>query len=269
MHALRVHFLPQSLDPSKFDGNLELLFDGDIPVGRIRHPENTCVVIDVLRATTTIVYALAADARAVIPCLTIDDAHAAASKVLSGTAILAGERGGLMIPGFHLGNSPAEFVREKVAERIVVLTTTNGTRAVAQARQAGTVLFGAFVNLSAICKQLDQDTGEVDLICAGTDGHVTREDVLLAGAIVDRLCARDHWRPNDEALIARAAWQQIAGRLSGSNLQLRLVEALRASRGGRNLIALGMGADIELAAEIDRFDLVPRFDSDRGRIVRG
>ncbi len=87
------------------------------------------VVVDVLRATTTVVQALSAGARAVVPCLTIDDARARAAEFPPGEALLGGERGGLPIEGFDLGNSPAEYTSQVVAGKTVVLTTTNGTKA--------------------------------------------------------------------------------------------------------------------------------------------
>ena len=136
----------------------------------------TAVVIDVLRATTTIVYALAAGARAVVPCLTIEAAHERAAAMAAGTALLAGERGGLAIPGFDLGNSPTEFTPEQVGGKYVVLTTTNGTKALLHCRAAEQVLVAALANLSALCGVLT-DCPRVELVCAGTDGHVTEEDL--------------------------------------------------------------------------------------------
>ena len=270
MRPLRVHFLPELLQPAEWTAN-PLAFDGDPPIG------GTCVVIDVLRATTTIVTALAAGARSIWPCSSIDEARERARDVLKGfprpstsatapeTVVLGGERGGLKIEGFDLGNSPAEYTAESVGGKAVVLTTTNGTKALLHAVGAKPIL-GAFVNLSAVCRELGGSV-QVDLLCAGTDGKITREDVLLAGAIVARLTEEPHWQPDDQALIARDAWLHVAGRMSGNDLQARLVAALRASRGGRNLIEIGMAADIELAADIDRFTIVPRFHADKGKIV--
>jgi 2-phosphosulfolactate phosphatase len=230
----------------------------------------TAVVIDVLRATTTIVFALAAGARAVIPCLTIDDARAAAGALPADRVVLGGERGGRPIEGFDLGNSPAEYSAANVAGKTVVLTTTNGTKALLQCVLAEQILIGSLVNLSAVCSVL-AGRQNIDLVSAGTDGQITREDVLVAGAIVDRLtCGQSDsepsWELNGEARAARDAWlAQVAGAIGG-DLTARLIEAMRASRGGENLVALGMSGDIELAAQIDRFTIVPRFDPTSGRI---
>jgi 2-phosphosulfolactate phosphatase len=222
----------------------------------------TVVVIDVLRATTTIIHALAAGATRVVPCLEIEEARNKASEIGTSASarsdrsvVLGGERGGLPIKGFDLGNSPAEYTRERVAGKIVVFTTTNGTRAMQRCSQANRVLIGAFVNFSAVCREL---AGEQDIamICAGTDGHVTREDTLLAGAIVDDLARSGNRQPNDQALLAVDAWHAAVRLMTDRPLGLML----RDSRGGRNLIELGQENDIDLASQMDKFDLVAELD---------
>jgi 2-phosphosulfolactate phosphatase len=252
MSDLRVHFLPEYVEPAALAG------------GR-------SVVIDVLRATTTIVHALAAGARAVIPCLEIEESRRLASSFPPGEVVLAGERGGLPIDGFHLGNSPAEFTPAVVAGKTVVLTTTNGTRALVHSRAASEVLIGAFTNLSALCARLVDGApcDRVDVVCAGTDGHVTREDALAAGAVADRLAAAGTWQLDDAASLARDAWRAVAGAATAGELNDRLLAALRASRGGRNLIRIDLAGDLSLAADVDRFAIVPRFDAQSNRIEAG
>src|SRR5262245_44615053 len=115
------------------------------------------IVIDLLRATTTICHALAAGAREVVPFREIDETLAAAEKAGRSGVLLGGERAGLLIEGFDLGNSPAEFTREAVAGRSVYITTTNGTRALYHARLARRVLVGAIVNLSAIVESVKDE----------------------------------------------------------------------------------------------------------------
>jgi 2-phosphosulfolactate phosphatase len=251
MSLLRVHFLPELVKPAALAGS-------------------RCVVVDALRATTTIVEALAAGAAAVIPCLTIDDARQSAARLGKGNILLGGERGGRPIDGFDLGNSPAEYTAERVAGKTVVLTTTNGTKALLHSTAGSQILIGAFVNLSAVCAELQRgsQTAEatpIDIVCAGTDGHVTREDVLFAGAVADRLTA-GRYQLNDEAEIARDAWRSVATGSNGPELQERLAAAMRASRGGRNLIEIGMGADVELSARVDRHLIVPTYHPAHARI---
>jgi 2-phosphosulfolactate phosphatase len=232
------------------------------------------VVIDVLRATTTIVHALAHGATQVVPCLEVAEAEEQASSLAhpsitkdaepARTLVLrGGERGGKLIPGFDLGNSPQEYRREVVSGKAVVFTTTNGTRAMQRCRLARRVLIGAFVNFSALCRELAAET-QVALICAGTDGHVTREDTLLAGAIVDDVARHGTagYRLNDQAEIAADSWQTAVRMLTDRPLGIML----RDSRGGRNLIEIGQENDIDIAGQLDKFDIVPELDLAAWRI---
>lgn len=237
MKDLRVHLLPDLVDPAELAGR-------------------TVVVIDVLRATTTICHALAAGATAVVPCLEIDEARAKAREIGTG-AVLGGERRGVRIEGFDLGNSPTEYNPASVGGRTVVFTTTNGTKAMLRAGEARQILLGALVNLSALVDVLKNDD-YVDLLCAGTFGRVTAEDALLAGAVVDRFPAIEL---NDQARLARDAWRTTAA--SGTPL----ASVLRECQGGRNLIAEGFDADIDTAARIDAVPIVPRYDVAAGRIM--
>ena len=225
--------------------------------------DQTVVVIDVLRATTTIVHALAAGAKEVIPCADIDHARTLAAKFPRESVSLGGERQGVKIADFDLGNSPAEYNAETVSGRTVVFTTTNGTRAMEFCRQAETVLIGAFVNLSALCANL-KAAKRVHLLCAGTGQKVTREDVLLAGAIVTQLMGEKDapWELNDEARLAMNAWRDVEAQLD----QIPLADQLRDSQGGRNVAGLGLEADIAAAATLNQFDLVPQLDLAEWRI---
>jgi 2-phosphosulfolactate phosphatase len=222
----------------------------------------TVVVIDVLRATTTIIHALAAGATQVVPCQEVEEAQQL--RVEGGAACISGgERQGRQIPGFDLGNSPREYTSQRVRGKVVAFTTTNGTRAMLRCRSARRVLIGAFVNFSAICRELAGEQ-DVALVCAGTDGHVTREDTLFAGAVVDDLVRerKPQAALNDQAEIAADAWRSAVRDLTAQPLG----RTLRASRGGRNLIEIGQENDIDLASQIDKFDLVPELDLAAWRI---
>jgi 2-phosphosulfolactate phosphatase len=161
------------------------------------------------------------------------------------------------IEGFDCGNSPAEYTSERVAGKTLVFTTTNGTRAVARCSAAERVLIASLVNLSAVCGAIADRPGPVDIVCAGTDGCITREDIVTAGAIVDSLCDPSSavaWRWSDEALVARDAWRGI---VATEQPRQSLLAALRDSAGGRNLVALGFDADIVAAAEVDCLTVAP------------
>jgi 2-phosphosulfolactate phosphatase len=217
---------------------------------------STVIVVDILRATTTITYALAAGAVKVLPLLEVDRALGIKSQ-LGGAAVLGGERGGKKIPGFDLGNSPSEYTRSSVGGKTLVFTTTNGTRALEMCRQSSRVLLGSFANFSAVCREV-AELERLDILCAGTDSQITREDVLFAGAVIDDLHRRGGTLlTNDQADIACDAWRAATLDFSGPK---PLSEFLRASTGGRNLIEIGHERDIEIAAQIDKFDVVPELD---------
>jgi 2-phosphosulfolactate phosphatase len=231
-------------------------------------PSGHVVVIDVLRATTVIVQALASGARDVRPCLEVDEARSLAATLNAGEFVLGGEREGLPITGFDLGNSPCDYTAKAVGGKTVVFTTTNGTKAMnrCQAAVAKPVLIAGFVNRAAVAGRL-RSASRVHLVCSGTGGEITREDVLLAGALVNRISTdQDLPALNDQARLARDAWRHIGGESTGANV---LSTELRETQGGMNLTELGLAADIDGAAQIDRFDLVPVLDVQAMRIASG
>ncbi len=215
------------------------------------------VVMDVLRATTVMIHALAAGARAVAPCGEIDEARACAGSLPAGSAILAGERGGLPIEGFDLGNSPREFTAERCRGKTLVMTTTNGTRAILASLEAEPVFIAAFVNLAATVNAIESALAlrpaetPLHLVCAGTDGAISLEDALLAGAVAGRLAERQGTQDiicaNDAAILASSLWRDAAGK--------PLAALLRTGRGGRNVVSIGREIDIDDSAQIDRIDL--------------
>ena len=226
----------------------------------------TAVVIDVLRASTTIAYALEAGADAVIPCLEIDEARAAAERVASDEVILGGERGGLPIDGFDLGNSPEEYEPHVVGGKTVVFTTTNGTRAMRHVQKADRVLIAAFVNASAVYEAL-LDAERVAIVCAGTDGQFSTDDILLAGLLVERLERQTglNYAFNAQALTAKETWLSrfpLPQALGAEPIEpYQLAAELRRSLGGENLVKVGLQDDILAAAQLDRFRGVPELDT--------
>jgi 2-phosphosulfolactate phosphatase len=253
---VEVHLLAQWLTPQQLRGGV-------------------AVVIDVLRATTTIVHALAAGCTAVLPEREVEAARHLARRCQP-PALLGGERDGLAPEGFDLGNSPQEYTPQRCRGRQLVLTTTNGTQAIHAAASADCVLLAAFVNFSAVCERLLPETRPIHLVCAGTRGEVALEDTLLAGALVEALVQGRSCPPrkrpvraghgNDAVELndaARLAWDCFEHH--GKTLE----ESLRLSQGGRNLLRLGLERDIAAAAQIDRFHLVPQLASDPLRIEIG
>jgi 2-phosphosulfolactate phosphatase len=250
--SITIHFQHQLVDPAALKGTC-------------------CVVIDILRATTSIVHALGSGAEFVLPCETIEQAQAVAITAVAGKVLLGGERHGVRIEGFQLDNSPYSYMSPEIAGKTIVFTTTNGTQAIATCRYADRVLIGSFANFSAIVRLLKTMNQPIHLICAGTDHATSLEDVLFAGMVLESIYPPPN--PNeslawsevlvegDETLLARTLAQYV-----GDDAQKRL-QILNSSRGGRNLIELGLARDIERACQLDLFDIVPSWDAQSGKVT--
>ncbi len=247
---LSVHYLPQFVAEHDFAGG-------------------TVVVIDLLRASTTICHALAAGAQDVLPFVEVDDLLRAADGKDRANLLLGGERGGELIPGFDLGNSPADYTASRVFGKRVMFTTSNGTRALHHARLAARVLVGAIANLSAVVEALTQDV-DVHLLCAGTGGHVSREDILAAGAIVYELSADElpDRRLNESAESARGEWQELltTARALGRTPDEQLTEELRDTPHGKTLTRLGFASDLKICSQRDAAPVVPMYDARAGKV---
>lgn len=224
-----------------------------------------CVVFDVFRATSSMITALANGAAAVIPVGEISEAlevHRRDPNVL-----LAGERHGLRITAaqtggvdFHFGNSPREFIREKVAGKIIVSTTTNGTRALRACAHASQILIGSFLNLSATANAVQKYNPEsLIVICSGTFEETAFEDVLGAGALCDRigdLFSEGH--VSDAALMARKLYQVSQG---------DLLAAASEARNGRKLLSNpDLRDDVPFCIRPDAFSFAAHLQSD-GKVV--
>ncbi len=212
------------------------------------------VVIDVFRASTTIAAALAGGARFVLPAGDVEQAMKLAEPYAANEVLLGGERECRRIEGFQLGNSPREYTREVVAGKVIIFTTTNGTRALAAARDAATVLVGSFVNFSAVADAVARHDA-VTILCAGNNGRLSLEDFACAGGLVARL-ARGKTRLDDAALAARAAYKNLKGNIS---------RTLAATEHALRLTDLGFRADLDFALKVDSLPVVPRLSE--GRIV--
>jgi 2-phosphosulfolactate phosphatase len=217
-------------------------------------PGSVVVVIDVFRASTTIAAALAGGARFVLPAADVEQAMKLAEPYAENEVLLGGERECQRIEGFQLGNSPREYTREAVAGKVIIFTTTNGTQALAAAKDATAVLVGGFVNFSAV---VDAVAGHeaVTMLCAGNNGRLSLEDFACAGGLVNRL-AKGESRLDDAALAARAAYK---------NLKTDLSRTLAATEHALRLADLGFRADLDFALKVDSVPVVPHLSE--GRIV--
>lgn len=214
------------------------------------------VVIDVLRATSTIVAALAAGVPYLEPVATIDAARQLAAQYAEqGGCYLGGERNKLRPPGFDCGNSPAEYL-QLALPKPVVFTTTNGTRALGSVTRSPVVLIGSFGNAAAVAEALIADARDILLVCSGTLGRLAAEDVLCAGLIAQEIKNRTSVELTDAARIALASYNQLANDLTNHLLQ---------TTSGQGLSAIGLKADVVHAAQINYSSCVPRFQ--HGRIT--
>ncbi|MGH3036089.1 MAG: 2-phosphosulfolactate phosphatase [Gaiellaceae bacterium] len=206
------------------------------PAETVRAP--VAVVVDVLRATSTIAQALASGYRRVLCCAEIEEARELRERL--GEGVLAGERLAQAIPGFDLGNSPVEFVEPR--GETVVLTTTNGTRAiVAAAASAETVLVGSLLNLAAVAEAARGTGSRVEVVCAGVDGRFTLDDAYCAGRIAALL--------GGERSDAAEAAVRVAESFASAE------EALRAAENPRQE---ALGDDLAWCARESVLAIVPR-----------
>lgn len=200
----------------------------------------TAIVVDVLRATSTIAQALAAGYRRVLSCQEVEEAMAL--REAEGGGVLAGERKCVRIPGFDLGNSPQEFLEP--AGETLILTTTNGTRAlVAAAESCGRVFAGSLLNLGAVVEAARSAGEDIAIVCAGVLGEFALDDAYCAGRIAELLGGS----PTDAAEAAMRLRRSFA---SGE-------EGLGASQSARNLAAAGLESDISWCARENVLDVVP------------
>jgi 2-phosphosulfolactate phosphatase len=204
-----------------------------------------------------------------VPFLEVDETLAAAAKFDRGEVVLGGERSGGKIKGFDLGNSPSEYTPQTVGGRRLFITTTNGTRALFHARLARRVLVGAFVNLSAVAQSV-KDEAKVAVLCAGTGGDVTREDILAAGALVQRVgqLRKTYTIRNAAANSALREWEDVvaAADASGRTIPEQVARELRETTGGRNLLGIGLDGDLVDCSQVDRLNVVPELDVRAWRI---
>jgi 2-phosphosulfolactate phosphatase len=241
---LDVFLSPSELTPAALDGRI-------------------VAVIDVLRATTTIAAALHAGARTVIPFLETEDAVRTAKQYERGEVKLAGERHMLAIPGFDLGNSPLEFSAAAVGEQTVLLTTTNGTRALLAADDAKAVYIASYVNFTVTLERLQSalESGhDVSIVCAAREGTVALEDAACAGRFVRELrVANAALTVNDGAQLC----DLLAAKYGGDFAAL-----FRDAEHGRALFDAGFAADLQICAALDEFPVLAEF-SERAIVRRG
>ncbi len=216
----------------------------------LRH--RTVVVIDVLRASTTIAQALSNGAKEIIPVTTVESAMKIVGNLFGDVTLLGGERQGKMIEGFNLGNSPSEYSEERVKGKSIVFSSTNGSLAMVKARYAKEMLLCGFVNISAVEKKLRELQRDFTILCSGSAGNFSLEDAVCAGMLIQKL--QDSNGTGVELGDAGAASVALYKNHSKS-----IYKMLVASEHGQYLAGIGFAEDLKPCAEVDSIPVLPQF----------
>ena len=217
------------------------------------------VVIDVFRSSTSICAALENGARGVIPTDGQSQAVEIWTKIGPEGAILAGEREGVKIDNFNLGNSPAEFVTEVVAEKLIIMTTTNGTPVFGKASSAEIVVACGLVNIGLVTELLAGVGYDIVIVCSGRNGQFSLEDTLCGGMIIDQLETKHNVTSqlNDAASLSLLLYRTNKNNLS---------QTIANGEHGRHLKRIGFESDLATASRIDSIKVVPILQD--GHLVR-
>ena len=219
----------------------------------------TVFVVDILRATTTICAALSHGARAVIPVGSTEEALRLAQTIGSADVLLAGEQNCVTIPGFQLGNSPLEMTESTVRGKTLVVTTSNGTKALLACHSAGAVYPTAAVNLTAAAekaREVLETEHHILIVCAGRDGAFSLDDAYCAGRLIAALWGDR--KPRRALNDAGLACLDLVRRYGDNWLR-----PLAYSRAGRELIKLGFRNDLREAARLDAYPVLPHYHERR------
>lgn len=211
--------------------------------------ESIVVVIDIFRATSSICYGIDNGVEAIIPVATIESCESYRHT----DYLLAAERNGEVVEGFDFGNSPFAYSSEKVNGKTVVLTTTNGTHAINESRNARKIVIGSFFNLTYLCNWLKTQPFDLLLLCAGWKNKFNLEDTLFAGAVVHQL-NQDSYQIDDSAIAAEDLY------IAGKN---DLNEYLKKTSHSERLKKLGIEEDIRFCLSVDITHTIPVLEGDR------
>ncbi|MGE5680020.1 MAG: 2-phosphosulfolactate phosphatase [Bacillota bacterium] len=232
---LNVHFSPLQSD--------ELYFTG-----------KTTVVIDVLRATTTVTAALINGAKEVIPVNSVEFAMKVSVNSFGGQTLLGGERNTKKIEGFQLGNSPLEYTKEAVSGKSIILFTTNGSKAIVKAKFSETLLLCSFLNIKSIAEYLANLGKDVEIVCSGKSGSFCIEDTICAGRLITEI---SNIKTEGIELTDSSKASVVLNNSYGNNLE----ETLADCEHGRLLIENGFQEDVTYCAQTSITNLLPSFSN--------
>jgi len=219
---------------------------------------HSVVVLDILRATSVIVHALSQGAKEFVPVLSVEEAFEQKKKFPPGTTFLGGEKDTQPIEGFDLGNSPKEYISEKIKDKRIILRTTNGTRAFHLVSPGKEVLVGSFFNIEATAERCVASGRDLLIYPSGDEGRFSLEDTVCGGMIIDLILKS---RPQGIALTDAAQ----AAHVLFKRFEDNLLGAFRLSHHGSVLIRLGRGDDLAYCAQTNIISIVPVF---RNGVIR-
>ena len=233
MNSLETLFIPEEIKNTELAGKL-------------------VVIIDVLRASSTIAAALANGCNGFIPIFSPNQAKKKAQQFKKERVLLGGEREGRKIEGFDLGNSPREYKRETVKDKTIIFSTTNGVKTLEMVKGAYRIIIGSFLNLQAVCNYCTNYRGDILIICAGKEGKFSLEDAACAGMIVNSL--KDVF-----SVACQEADANLTAQLLYEKFSNNILEILRKSQHGRYLESIGLVEDLKFCSQLDFFHIVPVF----------
>lgn len=210
----------------------------------------TAVMVDALRASSTIITAISNGCDRIVPTSEANEA-AAIRKISEGNVLLCGEIGGLKVGGFDLGNSPLEYTQEVVEDKVLIYSTSNGSVAVKGLADAEDVLIGAFINANAVASRICALERDVLLVCAGTKGVFSTDDTIAMGCIIDRMLQVDESIETDD--LGKVALKLYR------DTRMDVMTALEGSSQYDFLQQLQMLDDLEYCTREDMFDVVPAY----------
>lgn len=206
-------------------------------------------VVDVLRVSTTIAYAHSNGCERIVPVESVEMASKLAASLDKTVTLLGGEREGRRIDGFDLGNSPLEYTPDVVAGKNIILSTTNGTRAITKARTADDVIVACFVNMSAVLGHIRRAGDKtVGILCAGKQGRFALEDAVCAGMMIDKLAGQGEIDLDDAGVAARLLYLEHRDSIA---------ELVRNCEHGKYLASLGFDKDLDACAAVDSINTLP------------
>lgn len=220
------------------------------PVNEERLNGKTLVLVDVLRASTTVCRSLTSGAKAVIPVERLDEAAELRAKLGPQDTILGGERRGIKIDNFDLGNSPFEYTEERVGSKTVILTTSNGTRGYTKANPTNLIITCGLVNVSRVARKVAETGKDLAILCAGEEGDFSIEDTLCGGMLIHKLkeVEKIELKLNDAASLALLLYRSNSDTLK---------QTIANGEHGRYLAEIGFASDVEAASDVDSIPVLP------------